>query len=238
MGGSYHKVCIIIWGNGAETMNVGLYARVSTERKEQETSLKRQIEELRQYARQNGWTIVHEVAEQESGFDLERPGMLTLLEAMSDGEISAIVIQDESRLGRGNSKIAILHQIRRLDGKVFALDNQGELQVSEMEGMVLQILAIVEEYQRRLTNHKISRGMQRAIAEGFRPEQNLKNTDQGGRKRNELPIEEIIKLRRKKLTFEEIAVTLRGLGYEASRATVHRRYREYMDTQENSEKNV
>ncbi|MMZ59101.1 hypothetical protein D1872_211200 [compost metagenome] len=99
-----------------------------------------------------------------------------------------------------------------------------------MEGMVLEILAVVEEYQRRLTNHKISRGMQRAIAEGFRPEHNLKNTDQGGRKRNDLPMEEIIKLRRKKLTFEEIALTLRGLGYEASRATVHRRYREYMET--------
>ncbi|MED4729767.1 recombinase family protein [Aneurinibacillus migulanus] len=211
-------------------MNVGLYARVSTERKEQETSLRRQTEELQQYAAQNGWTVVREIAEQESGFELERPGLLTLLEAMSDGELTAILVQDESRLGRGNSKIAFLHQIRKLEGKVFSLDNQGELKVSEMEGMVLEILAVVEEYQRRLTNHKISRGMQRAIAEGFRPEHNLKNTDQGGRKRNDLPMEEIIKLRRKKLTFEEIALTLRGLGYEASRATVHRRYREYMET--------
>ncbi|MED0678506.1 recombinase family protein [Aneurinibacillus thermoaerophilus] len=213
-------------------MRVGLYARVSTERKEQETSLARQMEELRRYASQKGWTIVHEISEQESGFDMERSGLLTLLEALSNGEIESIVIQDESRLGRGNSKIAALHQIRKLGGKVFSLDNQGELQVSEMEGMVLEILAIVEEYQRRLTNHKISRGMQRAIAKGYRPEKNLKNTDQGGRKRNELPIDEIIKLRRKKLTFEEIALTLRGLGYEASRATVHRRFREHIAAQQ------
>ncbi|GEN33592.1 MULTISPECIES: YneB family resolvase-like protein [Aneurinibacillus] len=217
-------------------MKVGLYARVSTERKEQETSLQRQMEELRQYALQNGWTVIHAISEQESGFDLERPGLIALLEAMSDGDIEAIVIQDESRLGRGNSKIALLHQIRKLGGKVISLDNQGELQISEMEGMVLEILAVVEEYQRRLTNHKISRGMRRAIAEGFRPEQNLKNTDQGGRRRNDLPMEEIIKLRRKKLTFEEISLTLRGLGYEASRATVHRRYREYMETLAKDEK--
>jgi DNA invertase Pin-like site-specific DNA recombinase len=219
-------------------MNVGLYARVSTERKEQETSLIRQMEELRRYARQNGWNIIHEVAEKESGFDMERPGLVALLDALSEGEIEAIVIQDETRLGRGNSKIAILHQIRKLGGKVYAMDNQGELQLSEMEGMVLEILAVVEEYQRRLTNHKISRGMQRAIAEGYRPELNLKNIDQGGRKRNDLPIEEIVKLRQKKLTFEEIALTLRGLGYEASRATVHRRFREYMEEKVNEQENV
>lgn len=216
-------------------MNVGLYARVSTERKEQESSLKRQMEELRQYAKQMGWVVVCEESEQESGFELERPRLLALVEAMAEEEIAAIVVQDESRLGRGNSKIALLHQIRKLGGKVFAMDNQGELQLSEMEGMVLEILAVVEEYQRRLTNHKISRGMQRAIAEGYRPERNLKHTDQGGRKRNELPIEEIINLRRRKLTFEDIALTLRGLGYEASRATVHRRYREYIENQDVSE---
>lgn len=216
-------------------MKVGLYARVSTERREQESSLRRQLDELRQYARQNGWNVLREESEQESGFDVERPGLLALMEAMAEGDIDAIIVQDESRLGRGNGKIALLHQIRKLGGKVFAMDNQGELQLSEMEGMVLEILAVVEEYQRRLTNHKISRGMQRAIAEGFRPERNLKHTDQGGRKRNELPMEEIIRLRRRNLTFEDIALTLRGLGYEASRATVHRRYREYIEQEEHNE---
>ncbi|WCN36461.1 YneB family resolvase-like protein [Aneurinibacillus uraniidurans] len=213
-------------------MNVVIYARVSTERKEQETSLVRQREELRQYASQHGWQVVREIEEKASGFEMERTGMIEALDLLTNGEAEAILVQDETRLGRGNSKIALLHQIRKLGARVFACDNDGELQVTEMEGMVLEILAIVEEYQRRLINHKISRGMQRAIAEGFRPEKNLKNLDQGGRKRNELPIEEIVRLRAKKLTFEDIAVVLRGLGYEASRATVHRRYREYAAEQE------
>ncbi|WCK52376.1 recombinase family protein [Aneurinibacillus sp. Ricciae_BoGa-3] len=219
-------------------MRVALYARVSTERAEQETSLMRQIDELTRFARQSGWEIVRSVQEKASGFDEERWGLLEVLEDFSEGRIEAVLIQDETRLGRGNTKIAILHQIKKAGGHVFSLDNGGELQVSEMEGMVLEILAIVEEYQRRLTNQKIARGMQRAIAAGYRPEKNLKNIDKGGRKRNDLPMEDIIRLRSKKLTFEEIAATLRGLGYEASRATVHRRYKEHMESLPDEEESL
>jgi DNA invertase Pin-like site-specific DNA recombinase len=216
-------------------MRVALYARVSTERAEQETSLARQTEELTSFARQSGWEVVRSVQEKASGYSEERWGLLQVLEDFNERRIEAVIIQDESRLGRGNTKIAILHQIHKAGGQVFSLDNGGKLQVSEMEGMVLEILAIVEEYQRRLTNQKIARGMHRAIAAGYRPEKNLKNIDQGGRKRNDLPLDDIIRLRNKKLTFEDIAATLRGLGFDASRATVHRRYKEYRESLPNEE---
>jgi hypothetical protein len=36
-------------------------------------------------------------------------------------------------------------------------------------------------------------------------------------------------LRHNGLTFAEIAATLSGFGYPVSKATVHRRYREYVD---------
>ncbi len=42
-----------------------------------------------------------------------------------------------------------------------------------------------------------------------------------------MPIEEIVRLRHRGLTFEEIAMSLRGLGFEVSKATVHRRYQEH-----------
>lgn len=209
-------------------MKVAIYARVSTERDTQETSLVRQVEELKRFAASQKWEVVKIIQEKASGFHIERPGLLELFDNMSEGTIEALLIQDETRIGRGNTKIAILHQIRKYNGKVYSLENGGELQIGEMEGMVLEILAIVEEYQRRLSNHKISRGIRRAMEQGYRPENNLKHTGEGGRKRNELPLDEIIKLRAKKLTYEEIAAMLRGKGYEASRATVHRRYKEYI----------
>jgi transcriptional regulator len=49
----------------------------------------------------------------------------------------------------------------------------------------------------------------------------------------EIPIEEIIKLRANGLTFSEIAATLRGFGYNVSKATVNRRFLEHqMNTKE------
>ena len=61
--------------------------------------------------------------------------------------------------------------------------------------MLLEILAIVEEYQRKLHNAKIKRGMKRAVREGYRPERNLKNKGNAeGRERIEVPISEIVSL--------------------------------------------
>ncbi|KYC87298.1 hypothetical protein B4096_3210 [Heyndrickxia coagulans] len=96
--------------------------------------------------------------------------------------------------------------------------------------MVLKIVSMVEEYQRKLHNLKIKRGMERAVKNGYRPEKNLKGKrNPDGRERKEVPVEEIIRLRDNGLTFQEIAATMRGFGYQVSKATVHRRYREYME---------
>lgn len=75
--------------------------------------------------------------------------------------------------------------------------------------------------------------MQRAIASGYRPERNLRRRgENAGRDRIDLPVEEIVRLRERGLTFADIAATMRSFGYEASKATVHRRYQEYMDEQQ------
>ena len=93
-----------------------------------------------------------------------------------------------------------------------------------MDTMLLEILAIVEEYQRKLHNAKIRRGMKRAVREGYRPERNLKNRGNAeGRERIEVPDQRNrCHLRDKGLTYEEITGVLKGLGHDISKATVHR----------------
>ncbi|HEY8342474.1 MAG TPA: recombinase family protein, partial [Calditerricola sp.] len=66
-------------------MRVVLYARVSTEKAEQATSLARQIAELDRFARERGWTVVDRIAEQASGYDVERDGLFRLLSLIRDG---------------------------------------------------------------------------------------------------------------------------------------------------------
>lgn len=210
-----------------------VYCRVSTDKEAQETSLSRQEEELRSFAQQQQY-FVHDVfIDQHSGYSVEREGLLDMLDYIKLHAIPTVFIQDETRLGRGNSRMAILHMLKKLDVQVITLNDGGSIRLNEMDTMMLEILALVEEYQRKLHNAKIRRGMRRAVEHGFKPEKNLK--DQGnpeGRERKEIPIEEIVKLRQNGLTYQEIASTLKGFGFPVSKATVHRRYMEYKERSE------
>jgi DNA invertase Pin-like site-specific DNA recombinase len=213
-------------------MNAIIYCRVSTKKDTQESSLERQEEELLNLAKCNGLEVVEVIKEQASGYELEREGMLHLLSLLKEGNIHAVLIQDETRLGRGNAKIALLHCILKEQVTLYSISHNGKLQLSESDSMVLKIVAMVEEYQRQLHNIKIKRGMKRAVRNGYRPARNLSNQgNNGGRKRKDVPIEEIIKLRENQLTFAEIAATLRGFGFAISKATVHRRYQQYVDSE-------
>lgn len=206
-----------------------IYARVSTEKDTQETSLARQKEELNRYAEKLNYRVVATFQDQQSGFDVERDGLLEMMDFIKENSVSTLFVQDETRLGRGNARIAVLHLLQKSGTTVYSLNESGPLTLNEMDTMLLEILAIVEEYQRKIHNVKIKRGMRRAVDNGYQPQLNLKNRgNHEGRERIDVPIEEIINLRQKGLTFEEIASTLRGLGFEISKATVHRRYIEHL----------
>lgn len=209
-------------------MNAIIYCRVSTDKETQETSLNRQREELLSLASKHQMAVVKEISEQRSGYDVERDGIIEMLDFFHSGKADCLLIQDETRLGRGNSKIAILHQLHKLKIPVYTVMHNGELEISESDSMVLQIISIVEEYQRKLHNAKIKRGMKKAIDRGYNPTNNFSNKNQApGRMRKSFPMEEVIRLRNKDLTYKEIADVLQGMGYSVSKATVHRRYTEH-----------
>jgi DNA invertase Pin-like site-specific DNA recombinase len=177
------------------------------------------------------------VMEKASGYDVDREGILDVLHTMKEEKISVLLIQDETRLGRGNARIALLHAFHKENATIYTISHQGQLQLSESDSMVLDIISLVEEHQRKLHNAKIKRGMKRAVENGYRPQQNLKNQGvNSGREKKEAPIEEIVRLRHNGLTFAEISVTLKGFGYNISKATVHRRYQEYQDSAQSLDK--
>lgn len=213
-------------------MNAAIYCRVSTEKETQTSSLERQEVELRQLADHFDFNVVEVISEMKSGYEIERDGMLQVLDLAKEGTIDVLLVQDETRIGRGSSKIAILHTLGKYNVSCYTISEQGEIQLTEADSMVLEIVSLVEDYQRKLHNAKIKRGMKRAVSQGYQPQRNLTNLTGGGRDRKEVPIEEIVRLRQLDLTFREIATTLNGLGFDISKATVHRRYQEYADAQE------
>ncbi|TDL83470.1 YneB family resolvase-like protein [Peribacillus frigoritolerans] len=210
-------------------MNAIIYCRVSTVKEEQETSLLRQKEELIKLSEQNSMNIVKIIEEQASGYDIERDGIFELFDCIKSQQVDAVLIQDETRLGRGNARIALIHFLLKEGITLYSVTHNGRLLLSEADSMVLEIVSIVEEYQRKIHNLKIKRGMQRAVKNGFKPQNNLSNIHESpGKDKKELPVSEIVRLKQNKLTFAEIAATLRGFGHDVSKATVHRRYQEYM----------
>ncbi|MGM0750546.1 MAG: YneB family resolvase-like protein [Bacillota bacterium] len=216
-------------------MKAVIYCRVSTKKDTQETSLERQEEELVKLAQERQYEVAAIIKDQASGFELDRPGVLELLDLIKDDSIAAVLIQDETRIGRGNAKIALIHCLLKEEVKIISQTHSGELHLSESDSMVINIVSMVEEYQRKIHNLKIRRGMKRAVENGFQPHKNLKNKGNvDGRERIEVPVEEIVRLRKNELTFAEIAATLRGFGYDVSKATVHRRFKEYMASLENA----
>ncbi|MFD4419812.1 YneB family resolvase-like protein [Bacillus safensis] len=209
-------------------MNAIIYARVSTVKEEQETSLKRQEEELLALAAMHKMNVVKVIKEKASGYELDRDGVFEMLAALKQESIDAVLIQDETRLGRGQAKIALLHCLFKENVKVYSVFHRGELELSEADEMVIEIVGVVEEYQRKIHNLKIKRGMKRAVERGYQPELNLRQQNHApGRERIEVPISEIVRLRKNNMTFAEIAATLQALGFDISKATVHRRYQEY-----------
>lgn len=216
-------------------MKAVIYCRVSTDKEAQETSLARQEEELVKLAENKKLEIVSIIKERASGYELNRDGIFDMLDLFKRKEADVLLIQDETRLGRGNAKIALFHVVLKEGIKIYTLSHDGELELSDSDAMVIQIVGVVEEYQRKLHNLKIKRGMHRAVENGYQPQKNLKNQrNSTGRERKEIPTEEIVKLRLNGLTFAEIAATLRGFGYDVSKATVNRRFLEYQrDTPDN-----
>ncbi len=210
------------------------YCRVSTEKETQDQSLERQKIELTAYAKEKGYTLDCIFEDRHSGYDIEREGLLELLDFLKQYPQSALFIQDETRIGRGNGRMAVLHLLQKYDTTIYSMSSDGEMKLNDMDSMLLEILAIVEEYQRKIHNAKIKRGMRRAVENGYRPELNISNRgNPEGRERIDVPLDQIVALRKKGLTYEEIAATLKIAGFHVSKATVHRRYTEYVQEQQN-----
>lgn len=51
--------------------------------------------------------------DQHSGYDVERDGLLEMLDFIKEEKIHALFVQDETRLGRGNARMAVLHLLQK-----------------------------------------------------------------------------------------------------------------------------
>lgn len=114
---------------------VGAYARVSTGREEQDTSLVNQKLMFEKYILDKGWTFEKYYQDRKTGTKAKRPELIKLLEDIEQNKIDIVLVKDLSRLARNGElsyKIANLAKAKgvhiiSLDGMVNTMENNVDM---------------------------------------------------------------------------------------------------------------
>ena len=189
-----------------QTVRVALYARTSTKDK-QETA--NQLDQLREYANRQGWEIVHEYVDRESGAKADRPQFQRLFIDAHQGKFDRLLFWDLSRLSREGALKTLQHLQRLTDyGIQWRSHTQPYLDsMGPFGDAIVSLLAALAQQERETIKARINAGLDCARKQG----KTL------GRPRKVFDREKALRLGRKGLSVRAIAKEL-GIPH----ATVHR----------------
>ena len=179
-----------------------IYVRVSTGSQ----TVENQLRELRAVAERHGWDIVAEFSDKgisgAKGRD-QRPGLDSLLQAVTRREIDMVLAWSVDRLGRSLQNLLTFLAEIHAKGVDLYLHQQG-LDTSTPAGKALfQMLGVFSEFERAIIRERVRSGLARAKAQGRVL----------GRRRNEDPkrLAVVQSLRKQGVGIGKIARTL-GIG--------------------------
>ena len=146
-----------------------LYARVSSDRQDVDLSVAAQLRALRDYARNNGYSVAREyVDEAESGRIADRPQFRKMIDEGSKPEapFREILVWKFSRFTRKREHaVAFKAQLRRKGIRVVSITEQAE---DNATGRLLEgIIESVDEYYSENLAQEVVRGMREAASRGF-----------------------------------------------------------------------
>ena len=143
-----------------------IYARVSTDKQEQEETVQSQLAALRLAAGERGYEIVGEfVDEGYSGAHVDRPALDRLRDLAAEGAIEVILVYAPDRLARRYAyQVVVLDELRLAGCEVVFLNHA--FGTSPEEQMLLQIQGVFAEYERALIKERMRRGRLFAARQG------------------------------------------------------------------------
>ncbi|MGB9825336.1 MAG: IS607 family transposase [Desulfofundulus sp.] len=165
--------------DGQET--VVLYARVSTKKQADAGNLDRQLERLREYARENGFTVRAEFTDVASGLNQKRRGLANVLKLAEQGEYKKLIIEYPDRLARFGYSYLERH-LKYCGVEIIAIAEK-EPEDAHAE-LVRDLLAIVTSFSARLYGarggKKVRQGFRELIAEASQNEEAEKEQKETG----------------------------------------------------------
>jgi DNA invertase Pin-like site-specific DNA recombinase len=176
-------------------MRCAIYARVSTKDKGQETD--NQLLALREFAAKQGWKIVEEFVDHESGATNERPQFQRMFQAASQRKFDVLLFWSLDRLSR-EGVLETLQHLNRLTSYGVGYRSFTEQYFDScgiFKDAVISILATVAKQERIRISERVKAGQSRARLQGKRI----------GRPKSTVSVSEIAKLRAEGLSYQAIA---------------------------------
>jgi site-specific DNA recombinase len=141
-------------------MRVGLYARVSPGRQEQELTIESQIAAIEERVAAMGLTVEREHRYIDNGWtsdSLQRPGLEALRDAVALGNLDCVVLHDPDRLSRRfvDQQVVIEELERKHVEVIFIVGGSAR---TDEERMALQMRGVFAEYERAKLRERTRRG--------------------------------------------------------------------------------
>ncbi|MCI0565031.1 MAG: recombinase family protein [Nitrososphaera sp.] len=145
---------------------IAIYARVSTARQEEEQTIRNQLNTLKEYARNHGYTIVHEYVDDGwSGDILQRPALDQLRQDASGKIWDSVLIYDPDRLARRYSyQELVMDELRERDIEVLfvTVDSPKNSEDKILHG----VRGLFAEYERTKISERFRLGKLRKLQDG------------------------------------------------------------------------
>ena len=149
-------------------MRVWIYTRLSHDDDRETNSLRNQREICRAFAKQHGWPVVGESADDNaSGMSFSRCGLDQITAAVELGRIDGVVVKDLSRLGRHRTQTALLIDYLRERGVRVLSATEGLDTFREEDDLVIGVRGLMNDYYARDIGKKIRSGYRQKQRDGI-----------------------------------------------------------------------
>ena len=149
-------------------MRVWLYGRLSDDDDVEMHSLKNQMQIIRDYAQEQGYTVVGEsFDDNSSGMRFDRQGVERLTAAVESNLIDAVIVKDMSRLGRHRTQTSLYIDFLRYRGVAVLSATEGFSTMEDKDDLAIGITQLMNDYYAKDIGNKIRHGYREKQKKGI-----------------------------------------------------------------------
>jgi site-specific DNA recombinase len=137
-----------------------IYTRVSSDQQKDNKTIGSQVEELLNFAEQQGYVVPDEYVFKDEGYSgaiLVRPGLERVRDLSAEGQIQAVLIYSPDRLSRNYAyQVVLIDEFSSCGTEVlFVKSPKGD---TPEEALLLQLQGMISEYERAMIKERTRRG--------------------------------------------------------------------------------